>query len=144
METGTCDQPRRGLLSIACCDPFDETVTLGPHHQYSSLAAKTGGLTAGTAYAVSKGALSAMTFSLARELAADGHNGQWHRTGVRAHADGDRRPDRSPAPSTAGADSGRTLLRTWEFAHVVRFLASPLSGFITGEIIDINGGLLMD
>jgi 3-oxoacyl-[acyl-carrier protein] reductase len=31
-----------------------------------------------------------------------------------------------------------------EFAHVVRFLASPLSGFITGEIIDINGGLLMD
>ena len=36
----------------------------------TSLAAKTGGLTAGTAYAVSKGALSAMTFSLARELAA--------------------------------------------------------------------------
>ena len=31
-----------------------------------------------------------------------------------------------------------------EFAHVVRFLASPLAGFITGEIIDINGGLLMD
>jgi 3-oxoacyl-[acyl-carrier protein] reductase len=27
---------------------------------------------------------------------------------------------------------------------VVRFLASPLSGFITGEIIDLNGGLLMD
>ena len=31
-----------------------------------------------------------------------------------------------------------------EFAHVVRFLASPLAGFITGEIIDLNGGLLMD
>ena len=31
-----------------------------------------------------------------------------------------------------------------EFAHGVRFLASPLAGFITGEIIDINGGLLMD
>ena len=31
-----------------------------------------------------------------------------------------------------------------EFAHVVRFLASPLSGFITGEILDLNGGLLMD
>jgi 3-oxoacyl-[acyl-carrier protein] reductase len=37
-----------------------------------SLAAKTGGLTAGTAYAVSKGGLAALTFSLARELAADG------------------------------------------------------------------------
>ena len=31
-----------------------------------------------------------------------------------------------------------------EFAHVVRFLASPLAGFITGEIVDLNGGLLMD
>ena len=31
-----------------------------------------------------------------------------------------------------------------EFAHVVRFLASPLAGFITGEVIDLNGGLLMD
>ena len=31
-----------------------------------------------------------------------------------------------------------------EFAHVVRFLVSPLAGFITGEIIDQNGGLLMD
>ena len=38
----------------------------------SSLAAKTGGLTAGTAYSVSKGALGALTFSLARELAPHG------------------------------------------------------------------------
>jgi NAD(P)-dependent dehydrogenase (short-subunit alcohol dehydrogenase family) len=37
-----------------------------------SLAAKTGGLTAGTAYAVSKGALSTLTLSLARELAGHG------------------------------------------------------------------------
>ena len=31
-----------------------------------------------------------------------------------------------------------------EVAHTVRFLASPLSGFITGEIIDMNGGLQFD
>ena len=31
-----------------------------------------------------------------------------------------------------------------ELAHVVRFLVSPLSGFITGEIVDLNGGLVMD
>ena len=31
-----------------------------------------------------------------------------------------------------------------EVANVVRFLVSPLSGFITGEIIDINGGLHLD
>lgn len=31
-----------------------------------------------------------------------------------------------------------------EFAHVVKFLASSLAGFITGEIIDQNGGLQFD
>ena len=31
-----------------------------------------------------------------------------------------------------------------EFAHVVRFLVAPLSGFITGEIVDLNGGVIMD
>ena len=31
-----------------------------------------------------------------------------------------------------------------EVAHIVSFLVSPLSGFITREIIDINGGLHMD
>jgi 3-oxoacyl-[acyl-carrier protein] reductase len=31
-----------------------------------------------------------------------------------------------------------------EVAHAVRFLASPLAGFITGEILDVNGGLHMD
>ena len=31
-----------------------------------------------------------------------------------------------------------------EVAHAVSFLASPLAGFITGEIIDMNGGLHFD
>lgn len=31
-----------------------------------------------------------------------------------------------------------------EVAHVVNFLVSPLAGFITGEIIDQNGGFQMD
>ena len=28
-----------------------------------------------------------------------------------------------------------------EFAHVVLFLVSPLAGFITGDVINLNGGL---
>ena len=59
----------------------------------SSLAAKTGGLTAGTAYSVSKGALAALTFSLARELAGARRDRQRDRAGVRANADGHRAAD---------------------------------------------------
>jgi 3-oxoacyl-[acyl-carrier protein] reductase len=31
-----------------------------------------------------------------------------------------------------------------EVAHCVSYLAGPHAGFITGEIIDMNGGMLMD
>ncbi|MEP7155653.1 MAG: SDR family NAD(P)-dependent oxidoreductase [Betaproteobacteria bacterium] len=110
----------------------------------SSLAAKTGGLTAGTAYSVSKGAMSALTFSLARESAA---------FGVTVNAISPAYV-KTPMVTEGLTEAQRTALLATipvgrfcepeEFAHVVRFLASPLAGFITGEIVDINGGLLMD
>jgi len=110
----------------------------------SSLAAKTGGLTAGTAYSVSKGAMSALTFSLARELAA---------FGVTANAIAPAYV-KTPMITEQLTEAQRTELlkqipvgrfcEPEEFAHAVRFLASPLSGFITGEVLDLNGGLLMD
>jgi len=31
-----------------------------------------------------------------------------------------------------------------EIAHAVRFFISPLAGFITGEVLDMNGGLQFD
>jgi 3-oxoacyl-[acyl-carrier protein] reductase len=110
----------------------------------SSLAAKTGGLTAGTAYAVSKGAMGALTFSLARELAA---------FDVTCNAIAPAYVRTPMVTEQLSEEQRRELLRQIpvgrfcepeEFAHAVRFLASPLSGFITGEILDLNGGLLMD
>ena len=38
----------------------------------------------------------------------------------------------------------RRFCETEEVAHAVVFLSSPLAGFITGEILDINGGLHLD
>jgi 3-oxoacyl-[acyl-carrier protein] reductase len=109
-----------------------------------SLASKTGGLTAGTAYSVSKGALGALTFSLARELASHG---------VTANAIAPAYV-RTPMITEQLTQAQREALlqqipvgrfcEPEEFAHVVSFLVSPLSGFVTGEIIDLNGGLHMD
>lgn len=109
-----------------------------------SLAAKTGGLTAGTAYAASKGAIASLTFSLARELAAHG---------VTANAIAPAYV-RTPMVTEQLSEAQRQALvqqipvgrfcEPEEFAHVVNFLVSPLSGFVTGELIDLNGGLHMD
>ena len=111
----------------------------------SSLAAKTGGLTAGTAYAVSKGALGALTFSLARELAAYGVTVNGDRAGLRANADGHRAAERGAAPGAAARRS-RSAASASPRSSRTRCASSRrrLSGFITGEIIDLNGGLLMD
>ena len=109
-----------------------------------SLAAKTGGLTAGTAYSTSKGALTSLTFSLARELAASGVtvNGispAYVKTPMvtKQLTGAQRRAVLAQIPV------GR-FCEPEEFAHVVRFLVHPLSGFITGEIVDLNGGVIMD
>lgn len=110
----------------------------------SSWAWKSGGLTAGTAYSASKAALVGLTFSLARQFAADG---------VTVNAVAPCYVSSPMITAQLSAEQRRTLLATIpvrrfcqpeECAHAVLFLASPLSGFITGEVIDMNGGLQMD
>ena len=110
----------------------------------TSLAAKTGGITAGTAYSVSKGALIALTFSLAAELAP---------FGVTVNGIAPAYVRTPMVMSQLTGEQRRTVLEKIpvkrfcepeEVAHVVRFLAHPLAGFITGEIIDQNGGLQFD
>jgi len=109
-----------------------------------SLAAKTGGLTAGTAYAVSKGALTSLTFSLARELAPHGVTVNGISPAyVRTPMVTEQLTEAQRQALLAQIPVGR-FCEPEEFAHVVRFLAAPLAGFITGEIVDLNGGLMMD
>ena len=109
-----------------------------------SLAMKTGGLTAGTAYTASKGGLGALTFSLAREVAAEGVtvNGvapAYVRTPmITEHLTCEQRRE-----LVRQIPVGR-FCEPGEVAELIAFLVSQHAGFITGEIIDVNGGLHLD
>lgn len=109
-----------------------------------SVAMKTGGLTAGTAYTTSKGALAALTFSLARELAPHGVTANGIAPAyVRSKMITEQLDEEQRRRVLEGIPV-RRFCEPEEVAHAVLFLSSPLAGFITGEIIDINGGLHLD
>jgi 3-oxoacyl-[acyl-carrier protein] reductase len=109
-----------------------------------SLAMKSGGLTAGTAYTTSKGAVAALTFSLAREAAAFGVTvNAISPAYVKTPMVTEQLTEAQRQALLAQIPVGR-FCEPEEFAHCVAFLVSPLSGFITGEILDLNGGLHFD
>jgi 3-oxoacyl-[acyl-carrier protein] reductase len=110
----------------------------------SSFSAKSGGITSGTAYSTSKAALVGLTFTLARETT---------RQGITVNAIAPAYVMSPMVSEQLNADQRAALIaqipvgrfcEPEEIAHVVSFLASPLSGFITGEVIDVNGGLQFD
>jgi 3-oxoacyl-[acyl-carrier protein] reductase len=110
----------------------------------SSFAAKCGGITAGTAYSVSKSAMIGLTFSLAAETASTGITVNGIAPAyVKTPMVTEQLSEEQRQAVIAKIPVGR-YCEPEEFAHVVRFLASPLAGFITGEIIDQNGGLQFD
>lgn len=93
-------------------------------------------------YAVAKGGLIAFTKSLAREVARKGIT-------VNAIAPGFIATDMTAAVAEDSLDVVRKLTpmarlgNPEEVAIVVRFLAHPMSSFITGEVVKVNGGLHM-
>ncbi|MDB5856413.1 MAG: short-chain dehydrogenase/reductase [Ramlibacter sp.] len=106
----------------------------------SSLAAQRGGgLVGGAHYAASKGGVLSLTKSIAREF---GH------LGIRANAVCPAMIDTPmldglSAERLEGITEGIPLRRvgtTREAAGACLFLASDLSGFVTGATIDVNGG----
>ncbi len=91
------------------------------------------------AYGVSKAGVHAMTFFLARELAADGITVNAVAPGPIASA----MTTNFPAALRALIPVGRMGCAE-EVAAAVAFLAGPDAGFITGEVLDVNGGMWSD
>ena len=109
----------------------------------ASSAGKTGGTLAGAHYSASKAGLINLTKQLARELGP---------FGITVNAVAPGRIDTPMIHSVSDAENEAFAQRTplgrlgtpEDVAHAVVFLASERASFITGEIVDVNGGLLID
>ncbi len=91
------------------------------------------------AYGVSKAVVHAMTVLLARELAADGISVNAVAPGPIASAMTTNFP-----PSLQALIPVGRMGRAEEVAAAIAFLAGPDAGFITGEVLDVNGGMWAD
>lgn len=110
----------------------------------SSYGAKTGGLSPLPAYAASKGGVTSLTFSFAREYAPFGVTcNALAPTFVKTQMLTEQVSAERQAELRQKIPVGR-FCELEEFAHCVLFLAHPMSGFITGEVLDLNGGLQFD
>jgi 3-oxoacyl-[acyl-carrier protein] reductase len=127
----------RAVMGIMKKQKAGKIINLG------SLAGKVGGIATGAHYAASKAAVMCFTKSLAKELGPYGVHVNGLAPGVietdmtRMITGGDWRAFLSTIPL------GRIGVVD-EVAKVALFLASDEASYLTGEIIDVNGGQFMD
>lgn len=129
-----------------CCRAVIETMKRqggGNIVNVSSIAAKTGDITSAPGYGSSKAGGDALMKTLALQLA---------HYGIRVNAVSPHAietemsaqwPEEKRREIIASIPLGR-LGRPEDVAEAVLFLASESASFITGEILDVNGGMLMD
>jgi 3-oxoacyl-[acyl-carrier protein] reductase len=129
----------RALLRRRLADPL-------PHGRIvtiSSAAGQTGGLRGGADYAASKAAVLALTKLAAREAAPAGMTVNSIAPGpVETPLFRSVNPAGNDGPMIASVPLGR-IGTPEEIAAAVRFLVSEAAGYITGSVIDVNGGSRM-
>jgi len=108
----------------------------------TSLAAKIGGINSAACYSVSKAGVSILTIQTAKELLPYNINVNGIAPGIIDtplwEVYGSKIKEKCISGLIRGA--GNPI----DIAEVVVFLASSKARYITGEIIDVNGGVLMD
>ena len=124
-------------LKVMCSQKHGTIVSI------SSASAKIGGIAVGAHYAASKAGIICLTKSLALYAAPFGVT-------VNSVCPG---PTETPLTDVWGSElntafAAKIPLKRYatptEVGHVVCFLASEEAGYITGETVDVNGGLVMD
>ena len=110
----------------------------------SSVAGKMGAVRSSAAYSASKGGIIAMTLCIARQVARLGITANVVAPGTVAGTDLNRDwPEEALRDLEERTPIGR-LARPEEVGAAVAFLASDEASYITGEVLDVNGGFLMD
>ncbi|MFD0710893.1 SDR family NAD(P)-dependent oxidoreductase [Paenibacillus sp. GCM10027626] len=109
----------------------------------ASLAAHNGGGAGVAMYAAAKGAMLTFTKNAAKEFAGKGIRVNAVTPGVIANTPNDRfKTEEIRRSIIAGIPLGREGLPE-DVANAVLFLISELSAFITGETLEVNGGMFM-
>jgi 3-oxoacyl-[acyl-carrier protein] reductase len=110
----------------------------------TSIAARNGGGPGAAAYAAAKGGLLTYTKGLAKELAPHGIRVNGIAPGVIATPYHDRYSSPELMQKFVASIPLGRVGTSEEIADVAVFLASPAARYITGETIEVNGGMLMD
>lgn len=129
----------RALLRRRLADPVPE----GRIVTISSVAGQSGGARGGADYAASKAAVLALTKLAAREVAAIAMTVNSVAPGlVETPLFRSVNPPENDAQLLAAVPLGR-IAGPGEIAAAVRFLVSESAAYITGSVIDVNGGSRM-
>ncbi|MGX5733728.1 SDR family NAD(P)-dependent oxidoreductase [Bosea thiooxidans] len=129
--------PVRKLFPIMAKQGYGKMVALG------SIAAKIGGVASGPSYVAAKSAVHGLMKWVAKSGAGKGvyanivapgpvETPMWSKVTQRA------------APSPHGSVPLGRYGQPEDIAQSILFLASPASNWITGTVLDVNGGMLMD
>lgn len=129
--------PVRAVYPVMTSRGFGKMVALG------SIAAKIGGVAAGPAYVAAKSAVHGLMKWVAKAGAPHGvyasvvapgpvETPMWETVTQRA------------APSPHGSVPLGRYGQPEDVAQAILFLCSPASNWVTGTVLDVNGGMLMD
>lgn len=109
----------------------------------SSSAGKQGGVLSGIAYNAAKGGVLSFTKSIARQFAPLGITANAVCPGTGDTPMGRQFTDEQLAELVGRIPAGR-LATPADIAGAVAYLASDDAAFVTGEMLDVNGGMVMD